>query len=194
MRQQLTPLTALSDIPGLATLPDVTVTLAPEFPTDGSVPLVGYLVLAPAGTQLNDLLAVPGADQPSQSSQAAQTGQATAQRPGTGTRERRHLSEAVPGKGLDIDLDKRTVTVDGASLRLTYLEFELLSHLARHPHRVYTREQLVDTIWGYGPVGDQRTVDVHIARLRRKLGAAYRERIVTIRRVGYKYVPARAPR
>jgi hypothetical protein len=200
MRQQLTPLTALSDIPGLATLPDVTVTLAPEFPTDGSVPLVGYLVLAPAGTQLNDLLALPGADQPGQANQTnqpgqpGQPGQATAQRPGTGARERRHLSEAVPAKGLDIDLDKRTVTVDGASLRLTYLEFELLSHLVRHPHRVYTREQLVATIWGYGPVGDQRTVDVHIARLRRKLGAAYRERIVTIRRVGYKYVPARTPR
>ncbi|MGP3970710.1 winged helix-turn-helix domain-containing protein [Streptomyces sp. 6N223] len=222
MRQQLTTLSALSDIPGLTALPDVTVTLAPEVevPTeglegpDGSVPLVGYLVLAPAGTQLNDLLALPFADRRGHGERDEDAGQAGAgtdlvgTAPGTGAgtgvrgqddqpgqrRERRHLTEAVPDKGLDIDLDKRTVTVDGASLRLTYLEFELLAHLVRHPHRVYTREQLVATIWGYGPVGDQRTVDVHIARLRRKLGAAYRERIVTIRRVGYKYVPARASR
>ncbi|MFD0566492.1 helix-turn-helix domain-containing protein [Kitasatospora saccharophila] len=74
-------------------------------------------------------------------------------------------------------------------LDLTYLEFELLAHLTEHPHRVHTRDQLVHTVWGYGHVGDGRTVDVHVARLRRKLGAAYRDTIVTVRRVGYKYAP-----
>ncbi|KAB8167815.1 winged helix family transcriptional regulator [Streptomyces sp. 3MP-14] len=165
----------LTALPDLSELSDVTVTLAPESQTaDGSVPLVGYLVLAPAGTQpaqLTELLAAQGA-------------LTTPLRPAA------VAPEEPPGsRGIVVDTEERTATVDGVPLRLTYLEFELLAHLVRHPHRVYTRESLVATIWGYGPVGDQRTVDVHVARLRRKLGPAYRERIVTVRRVGYKYVP-----
>jgi DNA-binding response OmpR family regulator len=54
---------------------------------------------------------------------------------------------------------------------------------------VQTRDRLVAAVWGYDHIGDGRTVDVHIARLRRKLGAAHRHRIVTVRRMGYKYVP-----
>ena len=69
---------------------------------------------------------------------------------------------------------QRTAEVDGRQLDLTYLEFELLAHLVAHPHRVHTRDQLVTTVWGYGHVGDGRTVDVHVARLRRKLGAEHR--------------------
>lgn len=88
-----------------------------------------------------------------------------------------------------IDAAQRTAEVDGHVLDLTYLEFELLAHLVKHPHRVHSRDQLVTTVWGYGHVGDGRTVDVHIARLRRKLGAAHRGAIQTVRRVGYKYAP-----
>jgi len=88
-----------------------------------------------------------------------------------------------------IDTVRRTADVDGHALDLTYLEFELLAHLVAHPHRVHTRDQLVSTVWGYGHVGDGRTVDVHIARLRRKLGAEHRDTIQTVRRVGYKYAP-----
>ncbi|MFJ8075791.1 winged helix-turn-helix domain-containing protein [Streptomyces sp. NPDC096176] len=88
-----------------------------------------------------------------------------------------------------IDAAQRTAEVDGRTLDLTYLEFELLAHLVAHPHRVHTRDQLVTTVWGYGHVGDGRTVDVHVARLRRKLGAEHRRTIKTVRRVGYKYVP-----
>jgi len=88
-----------------------------------------------------------------------------------------------------IDTARRTAAVDGRPLDLTYLEFELLAHLVAHPHRVHTRDQLVTTVWGYGHVGDGRTVDVHIARLRRKLGAEHRKTIQTVRRVGYKYAP-----
>lgn len=84
---------------------------------------------------------------------------------------------------------QRTAAVDGRELDLTYLEFELLAHLVTHPHRVHTRDQLVTTVWGYGHVGDGRTVDVHIARLRRKLGSEHRRAIQTVRRVGYKYTP-----
>jgi hypothetical protein len=88
-----------------------------------------------------------------------------------------------------VDPVRRTAAVDGRELDLTYLEFELLAHLVAHPHRVHTRDQLVTTVWGYGHVGDGRTVDVHIARLRRKLGAEHRGAIRTVRRVGYKYAP-----
>ncbi|PYC76827.1 winged helix family transcriptional regulator [Streptomyces tateyamensis] len=91
--------------------------------------------------------------------------------------------------GISVDPDRRTAHVDGELLDLTYLEFELLAHLTQHPQRVHTRDQLVSTVWGYGHVGDGRTVDVHVARLRRKLGAGHRASIVTVRRVGYKYVP-----
>ncbi|MFI2422917.1 winged helix-turn-helix domain-containing protein [Streptomyces sp. NPDC018955] len=88
-----------------------------------------------------------------------------------------------------VDPAQRTAHVDGRQLDLTYLEFELLAHLVAHPNRVHTRDHLVGTVWGYGHVGDGRTVDVHIARLRRKLGAGHRDTIRTVRRVGYKYVP-----
>ncbi|MEJ8669047.1 winged helix-turn-helix domain-containing protein [Streptomyces sp. MS1.AVA.1] len=99
----------------------------------------------------------------------------------------------VPDAGGDplvsVDAVRRTAAVDGRELDLTYLEFELLAHLVANPHRVHTRDQLVTTVWGYGHVGDGRTVDVHIARLRRKLGAEHRNTIRTVRRVGYEYTP-----
>ncbi|AXK31749.1 winged helix family transcriptional regulator [Streptomyces armeniacus] len=95
------------------------------------------------------------------------------------------------GTGITVGTDCRTVTVDGRELHLTYLEFELLAHLVAHPHRVHSRELLTEAVWGHAYVGDGRTVDVHIARLRRKIGTPHRDRIVTVRRVGYKYVPGR---
>ncbi|WP_369356378.1 winged helix-turn-helix domain-containing protein [Streptomyces sp. cg2] len=128
----------------------------------GRPPMVGYLVLVPAEQ-------APAPPQPP-------AGPA----PAIGTGD-----EIVR-----IDPERRTVYVDGRLLDLTYLEFELLTHLVAHPHRVHTRDQLVTTVWGYGHVGDGRTVDVHVARLRRKLGAKHRGSIVTVRRVGYKYVPS----
>lgn len=79
--------------------------------------------------------------------------------------------------------------MDGRVLNLTYLEFELPAHLVGHPHRVHSRDQPVASVWGYGHVGDGRTVDVHVARLRRELGAAHRGAIQTVRRVGYEYAP-----
>lgn len=101
--------------------------------------------------------------------------------------------EPVPvpeaGPGVRIDRECYTAAVDGRELDLTYLEFELLAHLVAHPYRVHSRTRLTETIWGHTFVGDGRTVDVHIARLRRKIGAPHRDRIVTVRRVGYKYVP-----
>ncbi|MEU9087642.1 winged helix-turn-helix domain-containing protein [Streptomyces sp. NPDC048357] len=88
-----------------------------------------------------------------------------------------------------VDGARRLAEVDGRELDLTYLEFDLLAHLVAHPYTVHRREALISDIWGYGHIGDGRTVDVHVARLRRKLGPAHRGRITTVRRVGYKYVP-----
>ncbi|MEV6582796.1 winged helix-turn-helix domain-containing protein [Streptomyces sp. NPDC051582] len=88
-----------------------------------------------------------------------------------------------------VDPARRLAEVDGHELDLTYLEFDLLAHLVAHPYTVHTRDALITGIWGYGHIGDGRTVDVHVARLRRKLGPAHRDRISTVRRVGYKYVP-----
>ncbi|MFI2505062.1 winged helix-turn-helix domain-containing protein [Streptomyces sp. NPDC018972] len=126
----------------------------------GRPPMVGYLVLVPADRQPPFPAAVP--------------------------------EPAGHPNGdplIRVDTVQRTAHVDGRQLDLTYLEFELLAHLVAHPGRVHTRDHLVGTVWGYGHVGDGRTVDVHIARLRRKLGAGHRDTIRTVRRVGYKYVP-----
>jgi hypothetical protein len=128
----------------------------------GRPPMLGYLVLVPAGQRPPD-----AAD-------------AVAAGPGT--------SGAATGP-ISVDPAERVARVAGRALDLTYLEFELLAHLVAHPHRVHSRDQLVTTVWGYGHVGDGRTVDVHVARLRRKLGAEHRRAIQTVRRVGYKYAP-----
>lgn len=91
--------------------------------------------------------------------------------------------------GIRVDPARRLVVVDGRELELTYMEFDLLAHLVSHPYTVHSRDALISDIWGYGRIGDGRTVDVHVARLRRKLGPAHRDRISTVRRVGYRYVP-----
>ena len=93
------------------------------------------------------------------------------------------------GGAIRIDPARHVAEVDGRELDLTYLEFGLLAHLVLHPHQVHSRERLMAGVWGHDHIGDGRTVDVHIARLRRKLGRDHRPRIVTVRRVGYKYVP-----
>ncbi|MEV8312842.1 winged helix-turn-helix domain-containing protein [Streptomyces sp. NPDC059900] len=153
--------------PGATWLPAPQHTL-PTLP--GQPPMIGYLVLVPAG-QEPPVAAGPEPVQP-----AAVQGQG-------------HGKEQASAGPVWIDSVQRAAQVDGRQLDLTYLEFELLAHLVAHPHRVHTRDQLVTTVWGYGHVGDGRTVDVHVARLRRKLGAEHRQTIQTVRRVGYKYAP-----
>jgi DNA-binding response OmpR family regulator len=73
-------------------------------------------------------------------------------------------------------------------LDLTFKEFELLKHLAQHPGRVFSRAQLLQDVWGYDYYGGTRTVDVHVRRLRAKLGAEHESLIGTVRHVGYKFV------
>ncbi|MFJ6134965.1 winged helix-turn-helix domain-containing protein [Kitasatospora sp. NPDC092286] len=149
-------------------------------------PMVGYLVLVPAE---NPLVAAPApvtAPAVVQTPPVGPTGAAAAAAV-SGPAAVRPVRPA--GRGIAVDVERRNAYVDGRLLDLTYLEFELLAHLTEHPQRVHTRDHLVSAVWGYGHVGDGRTVDVHVARLRRKLGSAYRDSIVTVRRVGYKYTP-----
>ncbi|MFD5872892.1 MULTISPECIES: winged helix-turn-helix domain-containing protein [unclassified Streptomyces] len=152
--------------PGATWLPAPQHTL-PALP--GRPPMVGYLVLVPADQQP----ALAGAVASAQHREFVPE----------------PVADVPAGGPVRIDSTRRTAAVDGVTLDLTYLEFELLAHLVAHPHRVHTRDQLVTTVWGYGHVGDGRTVDVHVARLRRKLGAEHRRSIQTVRRVGYKYAP-----
>ena len=92
-------------------------------------------------------------------------------------------------KSGDIVIDEKTYTakLKGRSLDLTYKEFELLKYMAQHPGRVFTRSQLLQEIWGYDYFGGTRTVDVHIRRLRSKLGTEFEAIIGTVRNVGYRF-------
>ncbi|GAA0363576.1 hypothetical protein GCM10009530_11550 [Microbispora corallina] len=97
---------------------------------------------------------------------------------------------AHPEEDLVVDRAARVVRVDGEEIELTFREFELLDYLSSAPGRVYNRRQLLAAVWDrYGEEG-ARTVDVHVLRLRRKLGR-HAARIVTVRNVGYKYQPSR---
>ncbi|WP_242891197.1 winged helix-turn-helix transcriptional regulator [Actinomadura litoris] len=111
---------------------------------------------------------------------------------------------AAAGEGDDAPGEIRSgeLTIDEATytarlrrrvLDLTFKEFELLKYLAQHPGRVFTRAQLLQEVWGYDYFGGTRTVDVHVRRLRAKLGAEYESLIGTVRNVGYRFVPEHDP-
>jgi DNA-binding response OmpR family regulator len=89
---------------------------------------------------------------------------------------------------LTIDPDTYAARLKGRPLDLTYKEFELLKYLAQHPGRVFQRDHLLREVWGYDYFGGTRTVDVHVRRLRAKLGTEYESMIGTVRQVGYKFV------
>jgi DNA-binding response OmpR family regulator len=99
----------------------------------------------------------------------------------------------VPGEirsgELTIDEATYSARLRGRVLDLTFKEFELLKYLAQHPGRVFTRAQLLQEVWGYDYFGGTRTVDVHVRRLRAKLGTEYESLIGTVRNVGYRFVP-----
>lgn len=104
---------------------------------------------------------------------------------------RRSAAPGEPGKriafeGLMIEFDSRNVYVDAQQVTLTPKEYELLSFFARNTKRVFSREQLLDSVWGYDFIGDSRTVDTHIKMLRESLGT-YRKFIVTVWGTGYKF-------
>jgi DNA-binding response OmpR family regulator len=95
---------------------------------------------------------------------------------------------------LAIDEATYAARLRGRVLDLTFKEFELLKFLAQHPGRVFTRAQLLQEVWGYDYFGGTRTVDVHVRRLRAKLGPEHEALIGTVRNVGYRFVPVKGER
>lgn len=95
--------------------------------------------------------------------------------------------DLVMAGDLVIDQANYTVAVNGKTLALTFKEYELLRFLVVHRGRVFTREALLNQVWGYDYYGGIRTVDVHIRRIRAKLGAEYEDMVETIRNVGYRF-------
>jgi hypothetical protein len=159
--------------------PDGDATLLAVVPIPGtgtSVAIVGYVIAAPAAD-------------PAPAAGRAPRGNAPA-----ADREPRGTQQA--GSGLRLDHLQRRVWVDGGEIQLTFREFELLAFLAAHPATVFTRADLVERVWhrNLGPDGrpvpqDSRTVDVHVSRVRRKLGPRYGQYLVTEYRVGYQFRP-----
>ena len=96
--------------------------------------------------------------------------------------------DTIHASGVVIDESSYSAKVHGKPLDLTYKEFELLKFLAQHPGRVFSRDQLLSEVWGYDYFGGSRTVDVHIRRLRAKLGDL-EGLISTVRNVGYRFNP-----
>ncbi|MFJ2645684.1 winged helix-turn-helix domain-containing protein [Streptomyces sp. NPDC087420] len=193
--------------PGTIWLPAPSHTLPTLAP--GQPAMQGYLVLVPAG----DHAGVRAGEQAGER-EGEHDGGRNERRPSPPVREPVHepgpdtasgpATGPAPGHGAEapaedgagdregpvrIDVSRRTAEVGGRRLDLTYLEFELLAHLVAHPHRVHTRDQLVAAVWPHAQIRDGRTVDVHIARVRRKLGPDQRGAVQTVRSVGYKYVP-----
>ncbi len=99
-----------------------------------------------------------------------------------------NVTAGLSHSGVSIDESSYQATASGRPLDLTFKEFELLRYLVANPGRVFTREQLLSDVWGYDYFGGTRTVDVHVRRLRFKLGE--RESVIgTVRNVGYRFAP-----
>jgi two-component system, OmpR family, alkaline phosphatase synthesis response regulator PhoP len=97
------------------------------------------------------------------------------------------VAQRIEHGGLSMNLETYQATIDGRIMDLTYMEYELLRFLATNPNRVFTRETLLSRVWGYEYYGGARTVDVHVRRLRAKLGEEHAHLIHTVRSVGYKF-------
>ena len=100
-------------------------------------------------------------------------------------------AELVEYGPLALNLETYQATIAGHPLDLTYMEYELLKFLSQHPGKVFTREILLSRVWGYEYYGGARTVDVHIRRLRAKLGEEHANLIQTVRSVGYRFGQSR---
>lgn len=102
-------------------------------------------------------------------------------------RSRRDQPDVLAVKDLIVEPESYRATLNGTLIELTFMEFELLKFLMSHPGRVFTRETLLSRVWGYEYYGGVRTVDVHIRRLRAKLGDDHARFIETVRGVGYRF-------
>lgn len=109
-----------------------------------------------------------------------------------GSNASRQSGAVIEAGALVIDQEKYEVRVQGEPIMLTYQEYEFLRFLAANPNRTFTRTALLHRVWGYDYLGGTRTVDVHVTRLRAKLGTPAAEFLQTVRGVGYRLSPSRA--
>jgi hypothetical protein len=164
--------------PGSAGVSGADGTLLAVVPIPGtgtSLAIVGYPVS-------NETVAQRGA-----SDIAAVSGRSPGDSPAPTSAGRPSAGSAPAGAGLLLDHDQRRVWADGQEIPLTYQEFELLAFLSAHPATVFSRAALVAQVWQRDFAADSRTVDVHVSRLRRKLGLRYGRYLVTEYRVGYQF-------
>ena len=101
------------------------------------------------------------------------------------TEETAAAADLIVVEGMCINLATYQVTVDGVPVDFTYLEYALLSFLVKHPNRTFSRDALLQHVWGFDYFGGSRTVDVHVRRIRAKLGPELAQRLETVRGVGY---------
>ena len=99
----------------------------------------------------------------------------------------KHTGDFIEYDNLIVNISNYTVTFEGRNIEMPPKELELLYYIASHPNQVFTRGQLLNQLWGYDFIGDTRTVDVHIKRLREKLTGNYNWSIQTVYRIGYKF-------
>ncbi|MGB0114494.1 MAG: response regulator transcription factor [Ilumatobacteraceae bacterium] len=102
-----------------------------------------------------------------------------------------HRADLVEYGELSLNLETYQAAIAGRPLDMTYMEYELLKFLAQNPGKVFTREMLLSRVWGYEYYGGARTVDVHVRRLRAKLGEEHASLIQTVRSVGYRFGQSR---
>ena len=156
--------------------------------TGTSMPLIavvteGGLTAIAADWGLDDVILVTAGPAEVEARLRLAIGRADAARHSTST-----TSEEIRSGDVTIDEATYQAKLGNRPLDLTFKEFELLKYLAQHPGRVFTRAQLLQEVWGYDYFGGTRTVDVHVRRLRAKLGPERESLIGTVRNVGYKFV------
>ena len=158
---------------------DVVVATASPAEVEGRLRLVSERGNAPAAA---------AAGSPAESTTTVEDGQI---RSGDLIVDTNGYTASLHGRPIDLEVNcqSRTVVLGGQPVRLTAKEFDLLQLLITHRGKVYSREALLETVWKYDYMGDMRTVDVHIRRLRAKLGGEYEHLIGTVRNVGYRFDP-----
>ena len=115
------------------------------------------------------------------------SGTSKSEEPIQSSKDFEHTGDFIEYDNLIVNISNYTVTFEGRNVEMPPKELELLYYIASHPNQVFTRDQLLNQLWGYDFVGDTRTVDVHIKRLREKLTGNYNWSIQTVYRIGYKF-------
>ncbi len=153
----------------------------------GGVPVVALVTEAQLGKVVGTASLADFCVRPLREAELVARVRRLVRRPGRDDDDKIRVGELV------VDLRGYEASLSDQALDLTYQEFELLKFLASHPGQAFTRDQLLERVWGYDYYGGSRTVDIHVRRIRAKLGHGYASCIKTIRHVGYKWAADACP-